>query len=63
MTAKYLSIDGVSQRTGIPRTTILYRAHSGKFPQPDAFIIHKRYDTLGWLPETIEEYNTNKKEN
>lgn len=65
MTTKYLSIDEASQRTGVGRTTILYRIreNNGAFPQPDANITHKRTATLGWLPETIEEYNTNKKEN
>ena len=63
MTTKYLSIDEASQRTGVRRTTILYRVYSGRFPEPDAIVTHKRTATLGWLPETIEEYNTNKKEN
>ncbi|MBF0965566.1 MAG: hypothetical protein HXK09_00030 [Actinomyces bouchesdurhonensis] len=63
MTTKYLSIDEASQRTGVGRTTILYRVNNGKFPEPDAIVTHKRTATLGWLPETIEEYNTNKKEN
>lgn len=63
MTTKYLSIDEASQRTGVKRTTILYQVNNGKFPEPDAIITHKRTATLGWLPETIEEYNTNKKEN
>lgn len=63
MTTKYLSIDEASQRTGVGRTTILYRVNNGKFPEPDAIVTHKRTATLGWLPETIEKYNTNKKEN
>ena len=63
MTTKYLSIDEASQRTGVGRTTILCRVNNGKFPEPDAIVTHKRTATLGWLPETIEEYNTNKKEN
>lgn len=63
MTTKYLSIDEASQLTGVGRTTILYRVNNGKFPEPDAIVTHKRTATLGWLPETIEEYNTNKKEN
>ena len=63
MATKYLSIDEASQRTGVKRTTILYQVNNGKFPEPDAIITHKRTATLGWLPETIEEYNTNKKEN
>ena len=63
MTTKYLSISEVSKRTGVGRTLILYRINTGKFPKPDATISHNRNDTLGWLPETIEEYNTNKKEN
>lgn len=63
MTTKYLSIDEASQRTGVGRTTILYRVNNGKFPEPDAIVTHKRTASLGWLPETIEEYNTNKKEN
>ena len=60
---KYLSIDEASQRTGVGRTTILYRVNNGKFPEPDAIVTHKRTATLGWLPETIEDYNTDKKEN
>ena len=48
---------------GVGRTTILYRINTGKFPQPDAVVTYKRTAALGWLPETIEEYNTNKKEN
>ena len=63
MATKYLSIDEASQRTGVGRTTILYRINNGKFPEPDAIVTHKRTATLGWLPETIEDYNTNKKEN
>lgn len=63
MPTKYLSIDDASERTGVGRTTILYRVNHGKFPEPDAIITHKRTATLGWLPQTIEEYNTSKKEN
>lgn len=58
---RYLSIGIASERTGVARTTILHRIGTGKFPEPDAIISHKRTDTFGWLPETIEEYN--KKEN
>lgn len=62
---EYLSIKDVSKETGIGRTTILYRVRetNGAFPQPDAVIPHDHTVTYGWLPETIEEYNTNKKEN
>lgn len=64
MTTKYLSIDEASQRTGVGRTTILYRVNNGKFPEPDAIVTHKRTATLGWLPETITNYiEHNKKEN
>jgi hypothetical protein len=65
MTNYYKSIKDVSKETGIGRTTILYRVreNNGAFPQPDAVITHDRTVTYGWLPETIEEYNTNKKEN
>lgn len=63
MTTKYLSINEASQLTGVGRTLILYRINTGKFPEPDAVIKHERTATLGWLPETIEDYNTNKKEN
>lgn len=66
MTTKYYkSIKDVSEETGIGRTTILYRVrkNNGTFPQPDVVITHKRTATLGWLPETFEEYNINKKEN
>lgn len=62
MMTKYLSISEVSKHTGVGRTLILYRVSTGKFPKPDAIIGHERTQTLGWLPETIEEYN-NKKEN
>lgn len=65
MTNYYKSIKDVSEETGIGRTTILYRVreNNGAFPQPDAVIQHDHKVTYGWLPETIEEYNTNKKEN
>lgn len=66
MTTKYYkSVKDVSKETGIGRTTILYRVreNNGAFPQPDVVITHDRTVTYGWLPETIEEYNTNKKEN
>lgn len=63
MTTRYLSINDASERTGVGRTTILYRINTGEFPQPDAITTHDRTVTYGWLPETIEEYNTNKKEN
>ncbi len=64
MTNYYKSIKDVSKETGIGRTTILYRVRETMgFPQPDAVITHDRTVTYGWLPETIEEYNTNKKEN
>lgn len=60
MTTEYLSITDVVERTGINRTTILYRIreNSKGFPQPDAIIRHNKLVTYGWLPETI-----NKKEN
>lgn len=66
MATEYLSITDVIERTGINRTTILYRMreNSKGFPQPDAIIRHDKLVTYGWLPETINNYiNTNKKEN
>lgn len=66
MTTEYLSITGVIEKTGINRTTILYRIreNSKGFPQPDAIIRHDKLVTYGWLPETINNYiTTNKKEN
>lgn len=66
MATEYLSITDVIERTGINRTTILYRIreNSKGFPQPDAIIRHNKLVTYGWLPETINNYNnTNKKEN
>ena len=66
MTTEYLSITDVIKRTGINRTTILYRIreNSKGFPQPDAIIRHDKLVTCGWLSETINNYtNTNKKEN
>lgn len=64
MATEYLSITDVIERTGINRTTILYRIREGAkgFPQPDAIIRHDKLVTYGWLPETINNY-TNKKEN
>lgn len=64
MATEYLSITGVIERTGINRTTILYRIreNSKGFPQPDAIIRHDKLVTYGWLPETINNY-INKKEN
>lgn len=66
MATEYLSITGVIEKTGINRTTILYRIreNSKGFPQPDAIIRHDKLVTYGWLPETINNYIiTNKKEN
>lgn len=66
MATEYLSITDVIERTGIGRTTILYRIreNSKGFPQPDAIIRHNKLITYGWLPETINNYIiTNKKEN
>lgn len=64
MTTEYLSITDVTEKTGIGRTTILYRIREDvkNFPQPDAIIRHNKLVTYGWLPETINNY-TNKKEN
>ena len=64
MTAEYLSITDVTEKTGIGRTTILYRIRENAkgFPQPDAIIRHDKLVTYGWLPETINNY-INKKEN
>lgn len=58
MTTKYLSITDVVEKTGVKRTTILYRIHedSKRFPQPDAIIQHNKLVTYGWLPETINNY-------
>lgn len=66
MATEYLSITDVIERTGINRTTILYRIRENTkgFPQPDAIIRHDKLVTYGWLPETINNYIiTNKKEN
>ena len=67
MATEYLSITDAIERTGINRTTILYRIreNSKGFPQPDAIIRHNKLVTYGWLPETINNYITtnNKKEN
>nr|DAV08354.1 MAG TPA: helix-turn-helix domain protein [Caudoviricetes sp.] len=65
MATEYLSITDVIEKTGINRTTILYRIreNSKGFPQPDAIIRHNKLVTYGWLPETINNHITNKKEN
>lgn len=66
MATEYLSVTDVIERTGINRTTILYRIREDAkgFPQPDAIIRHNKLVTYGWLPETINNYIiTNKKEN
>ena len=64
MATEYLSISDVIEKTGVSRTTILYRIRKTpeSFPQPDAIIQHDKLVTYGWLPETIANY-TNKKEN
>lgn len=62
MTTEYLSITDVVEKTGVSRTTILYRIRESLFPQPDAIIHHNKLVTYGWLPETINNY-TNKREN
>lgn len=60
---EYLSIQTVSEMTGVGRTTILYRLREGTgFPQPDAIIRHNKTASYGWLPATINNY-INKKEN
>lgn len=58
MTTEYLSITDVVEKTGVNRTTILYRIHGDTkgFPQPDAIIRHNKLGTYGWLPETINNY-------
>lgn len=58
MATEYLSITDVIERTGVKRTTILYRIceDTKGFPQPDAIIRHSRLVTYGWLPETINNY-------
>jgi predicted DNA-binding transcriptional regulator AlpA len=58
MATEYLSVTDVIERTGINRTTILYRIreNSKGFPQPDAIIRHDKLVTYGWLPETINNY-------
>lgn len=67
MATEYLSITDVIERTGIKRTTILYRIRESSkgFPQPDAIIRHDKLVTYGWLPDTINNYiiTHNKKEN
>ena len=67
MRTEYLSISDVIEKTGIGRTTILYRIRENAkgFPQPDAIIRHSKLVTYGWLPETINNYiiTNNKKEN
>ena len=64
MATEYMSIADVIKKTGIGRTTILYRIRENtkSFPQPDAIIRHNKLVTYGWLPETINNY-INKKEN
>lgn len=58
MATEYLSIADVIEKTGVKRTTILYRIHENAkgFPQPDAIIRHNKLVTYGWLPETIDNY-------
>lgn len=58
MAIEYLSITDVIEKTGVKRTTILYRIreNSKGFPQPDAIIRHDKLVTYGWLPETINNY-------
>ena len=58
MATEYLSITDVIEKTSVKRTTILYRIHEDAkgFPQPDAIIRHYKLVTYGWLPETINNY-------
>ena len=66
MATEYLSITDAIEKTGVNRTTILYRIRENAkgFPQPDAIIRHNKLVTYGWLPETINNYIiANKKEN
>ena len=58
MATEYLSITDVIEKTGVKRTTILYRIreNSKSFPQADAIIRHDKLVTYGWLPETINNY-------
>lgn len=60
MTIKYLSLNGLAQRVGIsPHTARSYR-EEGRLPPPDATIGEGLRATLGWLPETVDNWQANR---
>ncbi|WP_054953023.1 helix-turn-helix transcriptional regulator [Flaviflexus massiliensis] len=50
-------MNGVAERLGISPTTGRNYYNRGRLPAPDARIGRDKGSTLGWLPETINEWN------
>lgn len=53
----YLSLQDVADRLGLSRNTIGNYATQGRLPEPDV-IVGQRQRVRGWLPETIDQWNT-----
>lgn len=56
MTINYLTIAGVAKRLGLSPHTIATYVRDGRMPEPDATFGDGDRPKLGWLPETIDQW-------
>lgn len=60
MTTHYLSLHGFAARIGIAYSTIRNYQRQKRLPAPDAIIGEGNATTYGWLPATIDHWQTNR---
>lgn len=53
---RYLSLADIAERAGVEANTMRTYRSQGRLPEPDAMT----GPTPGWLPETIEQWLTNR---
>ena len=59
-TIHYLSLNAVADRTGIALSTLRTYRRDGRLPEPDATIGLEPNVRHGWLPETVDDWQTNR---
>lgn len=60
MTTVFLSMAGVADRLGLSPHTVKKYYNDGRLPEPDAQIGQDAGRRIGWLPETIDEWQANR---
>ncbi|MCD4549708.1 helix-turn-helix transcriptional regulator [Schaalia sp. lx-260] len=60
MSARYLSLHGVSQHLGLAYTTVRSYLRDKRLPEPDVIIGEAPAETFGWSIQTIDAWQANR---